>query len=165
MAAGTRTLVADRGDAGVRLDLVLRRHLADLDAATRTRVQRWIQQGHVALNGTVVRRASTRAALGDAVTVALPDELARRPPVQEDVALDVLYEDAHLIVVNKPAGIVVHPTYKHSAGTVVNALAARARAWPPPQRPSVVGRLDKDTSGIVLAAKTAEMHAALQRAL
>jgi 23S rRNA pseudouridine1911/1915/1917 synthase len=83
----------------------------------------------------------------------------------QDLALDVLYEDEHLIAVNKPPGLVVHPTYGHSDGTVMNALLWRARAWRDADRPSIVGRLDKLTSGIVLAAKSASAHAGLQRAL
>src|SRR5262249_42719613 len=66
---------------------------------------------------------------------------------------------------DKPAGMVVHPTFRHPGGTLMNALLGRAAAWPPDHRPSIVGRLDKGTSGIVVAAKTREVHAALQRAL
>ena len=74
-----RLLVADRGDAGRRVDLVIRRHLTDLASATRTRVQAWIEDGRVTINGQVVRRVSVRAALGDAVVVQLPDEEPRKP--------------------------------------------------------------------------------------
>jgi len=77
----------------------------------------------------------------------------------------VLYEDECLLVVDKPAGVVVHPAYKNATGTLLNALLWRARAWPAAQRPSIVGRLDKLTSGIVVVAKTAGAHAALQRAM
>jgi 23S rRNA pseudouridine1911/1915/1917 synthase len=160
-------LTADRGDAGRRLDLVLRRHLVDLDAATRTRVQSWIEDGRVTVNGAAVRRVSTRAAFGDVVRVAIPASDAappRRVMVAEDIALDILYEDPHLLALDKPPGIVVHPTYKNMEGTVMNALLWHARGWPAEQRPSLVGRLDKQTSGIVLVAKTAAIHAALQRA-
>jgi 23S rRNA pseudouridine1911/1915/1917 synthase len=161
----TRLLTADRGDEGLRLDLVLRRHLTDVHRATRTRVQAWIEQGLVTVNGKAVRRVSTRAALGDIVSVMLPDETPRPPMAAEQVALDVLYEDEHLLAINKPAGVVVHPTYKHTAGTLMNALLWHARAWPPPQRPSLVSRLDKLTSGIIVVAKTAAVHAGLQRAM
>jgi 23S rRNA pseudouridine1911/1915/1917 synthase len=160
-----RTLTADRGDAGLRLDLVLRRHLADVHAATRTRVQAWIEDGQVTVNGTPVRRASVRAAFGDVVAVSLPDAPSRRPMNAENVVLDVLFEDDLILAIDKPAGVVVHPTYRNMEGTIMNALLWRARAWPPPQRPSLVGRLDKLTSGIVMVARTASAHAALQRAL
>jgi 23S rRNA pseudouridine1911/1915/1917 synthase len=155
--------IADRGDAGRRLDLVLRRHLTSMDTATRTRVQSWIENGQVTVNARPVRRVATRAALGDVVAVALPDEAPRPAMAAEDVSLNVLYEDDHLLALDKPAGVVVHPTYKHSAGTVMNALLWRARGWPATQRPSLVGRLDKLTSGIVVVAKTAAVHAILQR--
>jgi 23S rRNA pseudouridine1911/1915/1917 synthase len=160
-----RSLTVDRGDAGRRLDLVVRRHLADLDVATRTRIQLWIEDGAVAVNGRNTRRAAARAVLGDVVTVWIPDSPPRRRPVAEDLDLRVLYEDEHLIAVDKPAGIVSHPTYGHPTGTVINGLLWCARGWPAEQRPTLVGRLDKMTSGIVVAAKTAAVHAALQRVL
>jgi len=77
----------------------------------------------------------------------------------------VLFEDDHLLILNKPAGIVVHPTYRHMTGTLMNGLLGYARRWPAGARPSIVGRLDKLTSGIVVAAKGAGPHAALQRAM
>lgn len=161
--ASSRTLTADRGDAGRRLDHVVCRHLAG-DGTTRTRVQAWIAGGHVTVNGTPVTRAAARAALGDVITV--PDDQPRRPPMAaQDASLSILYEDAHLMAIDKPAGIVVHPTYRHEHGTLMNALLWRARAWPAGSRPSIVGRLDKLTSGVVIAAKTRAMHAALQRIL
>jgi 23S rRNA pseudouridine1911/1915/1917 synthase len=164
MSPSLRTLVADRGDAGVRLDLVLRRHLTDVGAATRTRVQAWIEDGQVTVNGAPVRRVAARAALGDIVAVLLPDPKPRRAMAADDTALDILYEDEHLLALNKPPGVVVHPTFKHATATIMNALLGRARTWPAGRRPSIVGRLDKLTSGIVLVAKTAAVHAALQRA-
>jgi 23S rRNA pseudouridine1911/1915/1917 synthase len=162
------TLTADRGDAGRRLDLVVRRHLSGFDTATRTRVQAWIESGLVTVNGTAIRRVATRAALGDVVRVTLPANgaaPARRVMAAEDVGLALLYEDAHLLALDKPAGVVVHPTYKNADGTVMNALLWHARDWPAGQRPSLVGRLDKQTSGVVVVAKSAAMHAALQSAL
>ncbi len=144
---------------------MLRRHLTDLSAATRTRVQSWITDGRVSINGRVVRRPSTRAAFGDAITVEFPDLQPRTPVLPDDGPVHCLYEDEHLLVVDKPAGLVSHPTYRHSSGTLVNALLGYARAWPEGQRPSLVGRLDKLTSGAILVAKTAAMHARLQRAL
>jgi 23S rRNA pseudouridine1911/1915/1917 synthase len=143
---------------------VLRRHLADVPAATRTRVQSWIAGGCVTVNGHPVQRVATRAALGDQVSVTIPDAPPRRVMRGEDAALAILYEDDHLIAVDKPAGLVVHPTFKHPIGTLMNALLGHARTWAVGQRPSIVGRLDKQTSGVVLAAKTRAVHAALQRA-
>jgi 23S rRNA pseudouridine1911/1915/1917 synthase len=77
----------------------------------------------------------------------------------------VLYEDDHLLAINKPSGIVVHPTYRNTNGTLMNGLLWRARGWPGGQRPSLVGRLDKLTSGLIIVAKTAAQHAALQRVM
>ena len=168
-----RTLTADRGDAGLRVDLVLRRHLTDVRAATRTRVQSWIDGGQVRINGRIVSRASARAAYGDAISVTLPAERSgggaflRRDAGNglESAPLDIVYEDDQLLAVNKPAGVVVHPTYKNTTGTLMSALRLYARQWPAGQRPSLVGRLDKLTSGILIVAKTAAVHAALQREL
>src|SRR5471032_3265505 len=165
MPAPPRVLTADRGDDGIRLDLVVRRHLTDLRSATRTRVQAWIEQGLVTVNGASVRRVSTRAALRDIVSIVLPEQAPRAVMAAEDVRIYVVYEDDYLLAIDKPAGVVVHPTYKHTAGTTMNALLWHARAWPAPQRPSLVSRLDKLTSGVIVVAKDAAAHAALQRAL
>jgi len=162
-----RTFLSDRGDAGQRLDLVLRRHLADLESATRTRVQTWIDGGTVSINGQAVRRVATRVAAGDVLTVQIPDVAlpASRPIEPDPTPLDILFEDSFLMAVNKPAGMVVHPTHAQPAGTLLNLLMWCQRGWPADMRPSLVGRLDKLTSGIVLVAKTAAVHAALQRRL
>lgn len=162
---GVRRFTADRGDARRRLDVVLRRHLADLDTATRSAIQKWIGSGAVAVNGRRIERSAARIAPGDVVVVSLPDAQVRvMSPVASPATLDILYEDEYLIVVNKPAGVVVHPTHAHATGTLMNALLWHAQDWPSPQRPSIVGRLDRLTSGIVLVARSAAMHARLQRA-
>ena len=161
----TRELTADRGDAGQRLDRVLSRHLSDVTIATRTRIQRWIADGLVAVNGSSSRRVARRVAAGDIVSVALPPRAQRPVMMAEATALVVLFEDEHLAIVDKPPGVVCHPTHAHATGTMMNALLWLAREWPAPQRPSLVGRLDKWTSGLLLVAKTAAVHAALQRTL
>lgn len=160
-----RVVSADRGDQGVRLDLVLRRHLNDLPSATRTRVQFWIEEGQVTINGTPAFRAAGRVMAGDEIAVTLPLSHVRRVMEAEDLPLHLLHEDEHLLVIDKPPGVVVHPTYRHSTGTVMNALLWHARSWPSTARPSIVGRLDKLTSGLVVVAKTRAVHAALQRIL
>jgi 23S rRNA pseudouridine1911/1915/1917 synthase len=160
-----RAIVPDRGDAGRRLDLVLARHLAGEDGATRSRVQRWIEDGQVSVNGQVVRRLSSRVAIDDAIAVALPAAPPPRALSISDTQLEILYEDEYLLAVNKPAGLVAHPTHAHADGTLLNALAGLARGWPAGQRPSLLNRLDKLTSGVVLVARTAAVHASLQRAL
>jgi len=162
-----RTFLSDRGDTGRRLDLVLRRHLANLEVATRNRVQTWIDDGTVSINGQTVRRAAARLAAGDVLTVDIPDAdvSAPRPIEPHHAGFDILFEDDHLLAVNKPAGIVVHPTHAHPSETLLNRLVWYARDWPASARPSIVGRLDKLTSGIVLVGKSAVLHARLQRTM
>jgi 23S rRNA pseudouridine1911/1915/1917 synthase len=142
---------------------VLRRHLSGVKAATRTRIQAWIADGRVTVHGGAVRRTASRVALGDVVTVRLPPTTVRAVMAAEEGAIRVLFEDDYLLVFDKPAGVVVHPAYKHATGTMMNALLWHARGWNTGDRPSLVGRLDKQTSGIVVVAKSATMHAALQR--
>jgi 23S rRNA pseudouridine1911/1915/1917 synthase len=95
--------------------------------------------------------------------------IAEDPPSHsyggQGVALDIIYEDECLVALNKPAGVVVHPTYRNASGTLLNALHWLARDWPAPQRPSLVSRLDKDTSGLLIVAKTAPVHAAMQKTM
>lgn len=163
----TRTFTADRGDANVRLDLVLCRRLADVPRLTRTRVQSWIEEGRVLINGAAVRRASARPPSGSEISVLLPTDVStpRKPLKAEAADLDILFEDDQLLVINKPAGVVMHPTYRHSEGTIMNALTWHARGWPEGSRPSLVQRLDKLTSGVVVIAKTSAVHSQLQRTL
>jgi 23S rRNA pseudouridine1911/1915/1917 synthase len=119
----------------------------------------------VAVNDRAITRAAARIGAGDRIALSVPAGTVapRRSPQPEDVPLDICYEDEVLLVVNKPAGIVTHPTYKHDSGTLLNALLGHARLWPSPQRPSLVGRLDKLTSGLVVVAKTKAIHALLQK--
>jgi len=160
----TRTFRADRGDAGSRLDHVLRRHLADLHGASRARLQRWIDQGRVRVNGHPASKPAARVAPGDEVAVAFPEPPARTLRAQS-IPVRVLYEDEHLLAVDKPAGLVVHPSFGHRDGTLMNALLWRAAAWGRDRRPSLVHRLDKHTSGVLLVAKSRTVHAGLVRAM
>ncbi|HUE86657.1 MAG TPA: RluA family pseudouridine synthase [Vicinamibacterales bacterium] len=153
-------VVPDRGDVGVRIDRVLLRHLGHIPGITRNRLQRLIALGAVTVNGRPVSRSSARIASADAISVTLPERKPRAAPVAEDLPLDIRHEDDDLLVVDKPAGQVSHPAFRHSSGTLLNALMAYANgAW----APSLVSRLDKGTSGLVLVAKQKPMHAALQR--
>jgi 23S rRNA pseudouridine1911/1915/1917 synthase len=134
-----------------RLDHYLVRALPDL---SRSQVQRLIRRGLVTLDGQAARaRSSVKP--GMRVTVRIPsapsDDVLPQP-----MALDVVYEDDDLLVVNKPAGLVVHPAYGHRAGTLVNALLARypGLAVGDEGRPGIVHRLDRDTSGLIVVAKT-----------
>jgi 23S rRNA pseudouridine1911/1915/1917 synthase len=154
--------IADRGDARLRLDqAVVRRVGRDLKLS-RTQAQQWIDAGFVELDGRPARRASQPLADGTVVVVTVPDDtMRRRPPAPEELALDIVYEDEHLLAVNKPPAVVVHPTYKHPSKTVLNAVLWRLRDRPS-AHPGVLTRLDKDTSGLVLVALSPSVHAAVQ---
>ncbi len=160
-----RTIRLDRGDHGVRIDLVLMRHLRDEKRVSRNQIQKWVEAGDVLVNGAVPPRAAWRVQAGDDVSVRLADVPKREKPRAEAIPIDVLYEDDDLLAVNKPAGIVVHPSYKNTTGTLMNGLLALARSWPAGSAPALLGRLDKLTSGLVIVTKRAEIHAALQRAM
>jgi 23S rRNA pseudouridine1911/1915/1917 synthase len=161
-----RTIDLDRGDHGVRVDLVLLRHLRrDERAVSRNRIQKWIEAGDVLVNGAPPARASWRVQAGDDLQVRVPHLQPRTRPAAQAMSLEVLYEDNDLLAINKPAGLVVHPSYKNAGGTLINGVLERAKAWPEGSRPSLLGRLDKQTSGVVLIAKRPAIHAALQRAM
>jgi 23S rRNA pseudouridine1911/1915/1917 synthase len=162
----SRGFVADRGDVGRRLDVAILRHLSAAGDLSRTRVQRWIDEGLVVVAGQPARRAAQRVQPGDTVVlhVVVAEQPRRRVLAPQALPLTVLLEDESFLAIDKPPGLVVHPTYKHADGTLLNALAHHARAWPT-GRPSVVNRLDMLTSGVVLVAKSPEAHEALARAL
>ena len=160
-----RTIDLDRGDHGVRVDRVLLRHLRDERAISRNRIQKWIDAGDVLVNGTPPSRAAWRVKAGDEVRVKVEHLQPRTRPAAQAMDLDVLYEDGDLLALNKPAGLVVHPSYKNTGGTLMNGVLERAKTWPDGSRPGLLGRLDKDTSGVVVVAKRPAVHAALQRAM
>ncbi len=159
-----RTIGLDRGDYGVRVDRVLLRHMRD-ERVSRNQIQKWIDAGDVLVNGAAPSRAAWRIRAGDALHVRFEPRPPRKRPAAESIPLDVLYEDDDLLAVNKPAGLVVHPSYKNATGTLMNGVLAHARAWPPEAKPALLGRLDKHTSGVVLITKNSRIHAALQRAM
>jgi 23S rRNA pseudouridine1911/1915/1917 synthase len=161
----TRTFRADRGDDRERIDRVLQRHLADRPDITRSRIQTWIGEGLVRVNGTPAAKPSSRLIVGDVVEVELPPPPERRAPAAQEMPLSVLYEDEHLLALDKPPGIVVHPAPGHREGTLINALLWRARDWKEGQNPGLVNRLDRGTSGVLLVAKTPALHASLARHL
>jgi 23S rRNA pseudouridine1911/1915/1917 synthase len=160
-----RAFRADRGDDRERLDRVLQRHLADRPDVTRSRIQGWIGEGVVTVNGAVAAKPSSRVLTGDTVEIALPPPPPRREVVAQEMPLSVLFEDEHLLALDKPPGIVVHPTKGHRDGTLLNALTWVARDWGEGKQPGLVNRLDRGTSGVLLVAKTPAVHAALARSL
>jgi 23S rRNA pseudouridine1911/1915/1917 synthase len=160
-----RTFRADRGDARGRLDLVLMRHLADRADVTRAQVQAWIATGRVRVNGRAPAKPASRVAWDDEVEVLLPPPPPRRQIVAQEMPLSVLYEDEHFLALNKPPGVVAHPAPGHREGTLINALLWRAQGWTEGQRPGLVSRLDRDTSGVMMVIKAPSVHYRLARAL
>lgn len=129
---------------------------------SRTQVQEWIKSGFVKVNGSAVK-PNYRVSEGDRIEVCIP-EPEEITLVPEDIPLDVVYEDADVIVVNKPRGMVVHPAAGHYTGTVVNALLHHCRDLSGINgklRPGIVHRIDKDTSGLLMAAKNDAAHQSL----
>jgi len=154
---------ADRGDARLRLDQALVRRITQVSGMSRARAQRWIADGLVSVDRTPAGRASMHVREGTAVEVALPNQSRMRErATAEPVPLDVLYEDDALMAVNKPAGMVVHPSFRNPSGTLLNGVLWRVRDRKD-IRPGLVSRLDKDTSGVVVVALSQGVHASIQR--
>ena len=153
-----RSLVFGAAQHGQRLDLALVELVSEF---SRSYLQQLIDGGSLTLNGAVVRKASLRVKAGDQGCIELrptPQSQAFKP---EAMALELAYEDEHLLVINKPAGLVVHPAPGNWSGTLLNGLLAHdAKAMSLP-RAGIVHRLDKDTSGLMVAAKTDLAHRAL----
>jgi len=152
--------VVEPAHTGERIDALV---AAVVPALSRAAVQRLIEDGHVRINDTVVAKPGQRVRAGDAIWVAVP---APEPieVIAEDLPLVVLYEDADLIVIDKAAGMVVHPAAGHPRGTLVNALLFHCKDLSGiggALRPGIVHRLDKDTSGVMVATKHDRAHAAL----
>ncbi|MBI2893222.1 MAG: RluA family pseudouridine synthase [Deltaproteobacteria bacterium] len=140
-------------EGGSRLDVVVAAHVEP--PTPRARIKRWIEDGHVDLDGVVADRPGLRVRAGARVT-ARPPAPAPTTALPEPLPLDVLYEDPDVVVVYKPAGLVVHPSAGHAGGTLVNAVLHRY-PWLPgqdPLRPGIVHRLDKDTSGVMVVTRT-----------
>jgi 23S rRNA pseudouridine1911/1915/1917 synthase len=152
----TRAACVPDAAAGRRFDAVVAELFPEF---SRSRLSLWIKSGDLLLDGRTVRgRELVRG--GEAVSLtAVLDVQTRAEP--EDIALDVLYEDSQVIVLNKPAGLVVHPGAGNPTGTLVNALLHRDPSLEALPRAGIVHRLDKDTSGVMVVARTLQAHAAL----
>lgn len=159
----TRELTAATEHAGIRLDAFLS---AD-GALTRSQAARLIAEGRVRVNGKPAAK-SARLSGGETVTVDVPQLRETALPPQ-DIPLDVVYEDDDVIVVNKPTGLVVHPAHGHPDGTLVNALLHHCgdslSGIGGEKRPGIVHRIDRDTSGLIIAAKNDAAHLALSAQL
>ena len=148
---------ATEDDGGLRLDAALVAHGA---APSRTQARRLVEAGLVTVDGRP-RRPSHRIVPGETVAVSEATRETAVEPDEPPAAFSVVFEDEHLMVVDKPAGVVVHPGAGRAHGTLVQALAGRAAGGPDPERPGIVHRLDRDTSGLLIVAKSDGAHAAL----
>jgi 23S rRNA pseudouridine1911/1915/1917 synthase len=159
--AGIAKVVVAESDAGERLDRVLAAHVLGY---SRSRLKALILSGCVTLDNRTIRDPGIHVNAGAQITVTVPPPQPSEPSA-EDIPLTIVYEDADLIVIDKPAGLVVHPAAGHWTGTLVNALVAHCgeslSGIGGVRRPGIVHRLDKDTSGLMVVAKTDRAHHAL----
>jgi 23S rRNA pseudouridine1911/1915/1917 synthase len=160
MDADTHTVIVAETDAGQRLDRTLAAHTA----LSRTRLKALILAGQVAMNGCTIRDPGIHVNAGAQITIAVPPPEPAEP-TPEEIPLAIVYEDDEIIVIDKPAGLVVHPAAGNWTGTLVNALVAHCGASLSGvggvRRPGIVHRLDKDTTGLMVVAKTDRAHRAL----
>ncbi|MEA2459351.1 MAG: rRNA synthase [Thermoleophilaceae bacterium] len=152
-------LTASPEQAGERLDVVLAAHAA---VGSRAAAQRLLEAGHVTVDGRP-RAKRHRLAAGERIEAQVPErELADPGTAGEGVPFEVAFEDDHLLVIDKPAGVVVHPAPGHERGTLVQALEGRVAGGDEAWRPGIVHRLDMDTSGLLVVAKSDAVHRSLQ---
>jgi len=149
-------IVADPKQSLIRIDKFLMDRLPNV---TRTKIQAGISDGFVKVNDNAVK-PNYRVHPNDIITVSLPEPPRDTEVVPEDIPLSIVFEDDHLMVINKPAGMVVHPAYQNWTGTLVNALAYHFKSLPQMPgnegRPGLVHRIDKETSGLLVIAKDEE---------
>ena len=162
MADCTKIFHVETEQHSARLDRYVEMHqIAYLpDCLSRTYIQKLIREGAIRVNGKA-SKPGYKIRTGDQITLTLPAPRPLQTLQPERISLDILYEDSSLIVVNKPAGMIVHPAGDVQSGTLVNALLGHCDALPGiggVQRPGIVHRLDKDTSGVIVAAKTDYAH-------
>ncbi len=152
--------IVDLAHVGQRIDKFVAEALEE--TVSRTHIQQWMADGYVKLNNKFVK-PSEKVALDDEITCIIPD-LEPLLQMPEHIPLDVYYEDADVIVINKPRGLVVHPAPGHYTGTLVNALLYHCQDLSGINgvlRPGIVHRIDKDTSGLIVVAKSDHSHAGL----
>lgn len=160
-ASERRTLTIAESQAGDRLDRALAASWPDL---SRSRLKQLIEAGAVTMNGVATTDPALRLKLGGVVGLEMPDAVAAEPQGQ-DIPLNIVFEDQHLLVINKQAGLVVHPAAGNRDGTLVNALIAHCGSTLSgiggELRPGIVHRIDKDTTGLMVVAKTERAHTSL----
>ena len=163
--AALKEFLADKDAHGTRMDQWLAAQTAP--ELSRSRVQGLIRDGQVTLNGAVITEPKKKLIEGDRITLVMPEPEPAEPE-GEDIPLSILYEDDELIVIDKPAGLVVHPGAGNWTGTLVNALihhcGSSLSGIGGVRRPGIVHRLDKDTSGVLVVAKTDRAHRSLSEA-
>jgi 23S rRNA pseudouridine1911/1915/1917 synthase len=161
MTAPHKLIRIPENELGGRLDRLLAAHVGDL---SRTRLKRLIEAGAVTVDGRTIRDPGYRVNSAAAIGVDVPSPVPAKPSA-EAIPLDVIYEDADIIVIDKPSGLVVHPAAGHWSGTLVNALVAHCgeslSGIGGERRPGIVHRLDKDTSGLMVVAKNDRAHRGL----
>lgn len=163
MSSQSRDFTVPAASEGTRLDRFLAEMIED---RTRSFLRRLIVEGEVTIDGEAVTKPGTPVKPGMEVRIRIPAPVEGRP-LPEEIPLEVIHEDDDIIVVVKPAGLVVHPGHGRSCGTLVNALLGRGVALSStgaPDRPGIVHRLDKETSGLLVVAKTESAHERLARA-
>lgn len=156
-----RTFRTVPGGGAQRLDRLVAERLADLPGLSRARIQEWIGAGLVRVDGVAATRSSLRPAPGAEVEVLLPSSRPHPPPAAQEIPLSILFEDDWLLALDKPPGMVAHPTKGHADGTLVNGLLfhlGKAEGGA-----GLINRLDKGTSGVMLVAKAPGVHARLAR--
>ena len=161
MKNGTAVYLIEKGHHGTRLDRFLMGATEDM---SRTYLQRCIRNGDVTINDKMVKQPSYPLRAGDRVCLTLPPPRPLDTVAPEQIPLDILHEDSHLLVLNKPAGMLVHPANGVNDGTLVNALLAHCTDLSGTggvERPGIVHRLDKGTSGVLVVAKTDVVHRGL----
>src|ERR1700691_5213197 len=161
MTATQKSIGVSPDEAGGRLDRLLAVHVGEL---SRTRLKALIEAGAVAIDGRTIRDPGYRVNSGASIQIDIPAP-APAKPAAEPIPLNVVYEDADIIVIDKPKGLVVHPAAGHATGTLVNALIAHCGSSLSGiggvRRPGIVHRLDKDTTGLMVAAKNDRAHQSL----
>jgi 23S rRNA pseudouridine1911/1915/1917 synthase len=159
--AGKHSVIVSGNEGSVRLDRVLAAHLTDV---SRSRLKALIQGGQVSMGTAAVRDPAYHVRPGETIIIDLPEPIEAEPK-GEAIALNIVHEDDDIIVIDKPAGLVVHPAAGHATGTLVNALIAHCggslSGIGGVKRPGIVHRLDKDTSGLLVAAKNDRAHTSL----
>ncbi|MFA6313429.1 MAG: 23S rRNA pseudouridine(1911/1915/1917) synthase RluD [Sterolibacterium sp.] len=160
--AETECLTVPAECAGLRLDQALARMLPQ---HSRSRLQAWLREGRIVVQGIPGADAKSKIWGGERIQVAAAADPRAEPDAAEDIALDIVHEDDDILVINKPAGLVVHPGSGNWQGTLLNALLHHAPQLAAVPRAGIVHRLDKETSGLLVVAKTLEAQTNLVRQL